>query len=157
MIDVRLVRKATTFLLLLALCGPVNADVSRHTTATEHQPEPLYLHRCKIAGSPRWNPRLFRLSEIDRTDEVRLSNRERSTIRRIARKVSSPSLRFLIIPFEQRFGHDRLAVFNARLGDCQHSIPGYGILNASCNTLINPSEEPMIESAPSCIDHTSPM
>ncbi len=38
-----------------------------------------------------------------------------------------------------------------------NSIPGYGILNAACNAVINPSEEPMIKSAPSCIDHKRPM
>jgi hypothetical protein len=97
----------------------------------------------------------YRAEDANKSEVPSLSAMERATLRRISSKVHSGTLRFAWI----RPPYPRLpdfVVFDAKQGPCP-AIPGYGVLNGSCNVFFSPTRDRPLAAAPFCVGHTHPL
>lgn len=133
-------------------------EVSDHSDNSRSTLHRLSDHgvRCLIADTRRLGPWTYPVDELGMPGTPPLSHAQLVTVRRIAGKVHSPTLRYGLIRDRNHLS-PMLVVFDAVYGPCTRAIPGYGVLNDRCNIIFNAAEDPPVFTAPSCIGHTLPL
>jgi hypothetical protein len=135
---------------VIACSGNARAGNASNTAVPSVQERSLGAGIACFIDGRQFGPVSFAVRDVGRPGVPRLLPNDYATLRQIEQYVHSRVLRFTYVETPK----PEFIVYNAKLGPCTTIIPGYEILNKSCNEAWAPTQG--LGAAPDCLNPRRP-